>query len=777
MNTHYAYFLLLVLLALSCGTGIAIAQPVNHTFALGSNEFLLDGKPFQIISGELHYARIPKEYWRHRLQMARGMGLNTITTYVFWNYHETAPGIFDFRSENRDLAAFIRLAQEEGLWVIVRPGPYVCAEWDFGGYPGWLLRDNDLIVRSNDRRFLDASRSYLKRLGDEIGSLQITKGGPIIMVQVENEYGSYGSDKMYMGRILNDVRNAGFDVPYFTADGPTQCKNGYVDGVLPAINGDYNPQSVRDTVMKYNHGQGPFFVPEFYPGWLDHWGEKKSVVPVDDFIGKFEQLLTEGISVNLYMFHGGTNFVFMNGANHGGHFQPQPTSYDYDAPLDESGIPTPKYYRMRDVIKRHLPAGTEVPDVPKLNPIITIPQVSLTASANVFESLPQPVHAEKPLAMEELGQSYGYILYRTTISGHEEASLVINDLRDYATVYLDRTKIGSLDRRHKQKKLTFDLNSESATLDILVENGGRINYGELLPENRKGILGQITLNGSELTGWDIYTLPMDDPSRLQYSNQDGMGEPTFYRGSFSLDNVGDTYLSLRGWGKGCAWINGHNLGRYWYIGPQQTLYVPGVWLRKGDNEVIVFEMEETGFHSVQGLKEPILSELRNDVLAPQKPVRPLGKLILNTVDLVNGGAFMPGDSLQTKTFYPLQAQYVCLRSISSLAGDAFASIAEFYILDEQGNQLDRAGWTIYTVDSEELTAEDGRAENIMDGDGSTIWHTQWGDAKPNHPHTIVIDLGQMYTITGFQYQSRRGNSPGKIHEYQFYARTTPFELK
>ncbi|MBI5216085.1 MAG: beta-galactosidase [Ignavibacteriae bacterium] len=757
-------------------SSFGLAQSAKHSFALGDNDFLLDGKPFQMIAGEMHYARIPKEYWRHRLKMARAMGLNTITTYVFWNYHEPKPGEFDFTTENRNITEFIRIAQEEGLWVVVRPGPYACAEWEFGGYPAWLLKDKDVLVRSKDARFLQASERYLKRFGEEIGSLQITKGGPVLMVQVENEYGSYGDDKEFMGKMRDYIRSAGFDVPLFTADGPSQCKNGYVNEVLPGINGDYNPQSVKDTVRKYNGGKGPFFVPEFYPGWLDHWGEEKSIVPVESFIGKFDTLLLNGISVSLYMFHGGTNFGFMNGANYGGKFQPQPTSYDYDAPLDEAGRPTPKYFKLREIIAKHLPEGTKLPDVPPPNSIIEIPRTELSKSASLFESLPNAISSKKILTMEDVGQSYGYILYRTQIKQHGEGKLVIKDLRDYAAVFLDRTKIASLDRRHKQSKIDINIEGYSATLDILIENGGRINYGNKLTDNRNGITEQVTFNGNELTDWEIFSLPFDDVSNVRFEFQQASSAPVLYRSTIVLPKVGDTFLDMRGWNKGCVWVNEHNLGRFWYIGPQQTLYVPGVWLKEGDNEITVLDLEQSDFHSIQGLKEPVLNELKQDELAPSFSVRVPGMLKLDETNIVSYGEFVPGDSLQTKNFKPTHARYICLQSLSSLRNDPFASIAELFVLDEKGKPLPREGWKIFAVESEELKAEDGRAENAFDDDIETIWHTQWGSAKPPHPHAIAIDLGNEYVISGFQYQSRSGNAPGKIKEFKFYARKQSFEI-
>jgi beta-galactosidase len=407
-------FTITVLFLMLCQCDLS-GQVARHTFALGERDFLLDGKPFQIIAGEMHFARIPRPYWRHRLQMAKAMGLNTIATYVFWNFHEPLPGKFGFSTENHDIASFIRMAKEEGLWVIVRPGPYACAEWEFGGFPWWLLKEKDLLVRSKDPRFLKACERYIKALGDEIAPLQVTKGGPILMVQVENEYGSYSDDKEFMGKTRDMIVSAGIDVPLFTADGPYQCKAGYLPGVLPAINGEENAKSLRDTVKKYNDGKGPYFIPEFYPGWLDSWGEKHNIVPVQSFLGKYDSLLTEGVSVSLYMFHGGTTFGFMNGANYNKEHPilPQPSTYDYDAPLDEAGRPTPKFMAMREVIAKHLSPSVRMPDVPPANKIIAVPAFKLSEVTNLYALLGySPLHG---------GSESGIRLHSVSDNGEESS--------------------------------------------------------------------------------------------------------------------------------------------------------------------------------------------------------------------------------------------------------------------------------------------------------------------------------------------------------------------
>lgn len=782
--------LALIALAASLRAPAAVAQEPTayragerRTFSLGREDFLLDGKPFQIIAGEMHFARIPREYWRHRLRMARAMGLNAVATYVFWNYHEPERGRFDFVTESRDIAEFIRTAGREGLWVIVRPGPYACAEWEFGGYPWWLLREDSLVVRGTDPRFLAASASYLKRLGEEVAPLQVTRGGPVLMVQVENEYGSFGADRAFLRATRDQMIAAGFEVPLFTADGPSQCRNGHVEGVLPAVNGDTDPLSIRDTVRQWNHGSGPFFSPEFYPGWLDHWGEEHSRVDAGETAAKFEGLLAAGVSVNLYMFHGGTNFGFTNGANHGGRFQPQPTSYDYDAPLDEAGRPTPKYFALREAILRRLPPGARLPDPPPPNPVAGIPPFTLDEAAGLFDQLPEPSASEVPLPMEKLGQGTGFVLYRTTLGPNPGGTLTIDDLRDYGVVFLDGRKIGSLDRRHRQRTIALPPSSAAATLDILVENGGRVNYGRHLVDNAKGITRGVSYGGTPLTGWRMYSLPMDTPAPFRFSPGGGAegsaasgptGAPVLLRGTFTVGAPGDAFLDLSGWGKGCVWVNGRHLGRFWSIGPQQTLYCPGAWLVEGENEIVVFEIEDTGARTVRGLTAPVLDRLRPDPLAPPPPAREPGTFLLDPADAVLSGAFTPEDTVQAFRFSPAAARYFAFESLSSQRDDPFASAAEIWLLDARGERIDRGAWKVSWVESEELTAEDGRAENAIDGDRETIWHSQWGAAKPPHPHSVVIDLGEVKNVGGFAYLSRRGNSPGKIREFRLYLRTQPF---
>ena len=757
------------MLMLLFGVTISTAQ----TFSIGDSLFYLNGKPFQILSGEMHYARIPPAYWRDRLLKARSMGLNTVATYVFWNVHEPHPGVFNF-SGNADVAQFVKTAQEVGLYVLLRPGPYACAEWDFGGLPSWLLKDPTLKVRSGDPRFLEASARYLRKLGEQLAPLQITRGGPIIMVQVENEYGSFGKDTAYIGQIRNMIRSAGFDVPLFNADGPTQMPNAYLPDVFPGVNGATG-EEVFTTIRKYRP-HGPFFVPEFYPGWLDHWGEPHARVDAAETAKDFDWLLAHGISVNFYMLHGGTNFGFMNGANFGGHYQPQPTSYDYDAPLDEAGRPTTKYFKLRDVIEKYLPPGSSPPPLPPPSAVIEILPFVLSEMADVLGQMPQKITSLHPIPMESFRQSYGYALYRHTFKYPATGALVINDLHDYGILSLNGKKLHSLDRRDKQRTMQVNIKNVPATLDILVENGGRINYGHEMVSDRKGITENVTLDGKELLDWEIFPLPMDSEPAPVYHENTPPTDPVFYHAKFQLAKTGDTFLDMRGWGKGCVWVNGHNLGRFWYIGPQQTLYLPGCWLNQGENEITILDLEGTGYCTIRGLSNPLLDSVGTDRLKPPLPHREERKILFSTGDLVAEGSFVPGDNPQDVTFTATSGRFVCLQSLSSQRNDHFASVAEFYLLDKNGKPLPRDGWKIFAVDSEELQSEDGQAENAFDDNPETIWHTQWGSAQPDHPHYIAIDLGGVKQCSGFRYLPRQEDRPGKIKDYRFYIRKLRFDF-
>jgi beta-galactosidase len=775
--------------------GLLPAARANSTFVIGETNFLLNGQPFQIKAGEMHPARIPHQYWADRLRMAHAMGLNTVSVYTFWNQFEPREGQFDFTGDN-DVAEFVRLAQKEGLWVILRPGPYVCAEWEFGGYPWWLLKQPDLKVRSQDPRFLAAADTYLKKLGEQLAPLQITHGGPIILIQVENEYGSYGADHVYTAKIRDLERAAGFDVPQFTADGGgNMMAGGHVPGALPGLNGGGGPD-IMQQIGKYRP-TGPWLVPEFYPGWLDHWGEPHAQTGIHGLVRETEWKLTNNVSFCYYMVYGGTSFGFMAGANYGYGFEPQPTSYDYDAPIDEAGRPTKKFYALRDLLAKYLKPGETLPDVPPTTPVVEVPNIQLTESASLFDNLGKPVRSEEPLSFEDLDQGYGYVLYRTQVSGPTNALLKIKQLRDYATVYLDGQRVAILDRRYKQDSTMLNITNASATLDILVENGGRINYGYKLADNRKGITESVSLGDTELTGWDMYKFPFDDtnaiasldfrPDAAAAAPAIEGSSPVIYHGTFDLTDTGTVFLDMRAWGKGIVFVNGHNLGRYWFIGPQQTLYCPGCWLQKGRNEIVVFEQLKSGVHPLAGISAPILDQLVPDPNAPPAQAAATKPQIaadrtglkapdLQPADLVKSGTLADGDDAQDITFAPTSARYLTLQALSSQSGDNFTTLAELDVLDTNGKPIHHKNWKVAYVDSEETSGDFAPAENVFDGDENTFWHTAWSAAQPPHPHTLEIDLGAIHNISGLRLLPRQDSPNGRIKDYRLYLRAEPFAI-
>jgi len=581
----------------------------QHSFALGDSVFLLDHRPFQMISGEMHYSRIPREAWRQRMRMAKAMGLNTIGTYVFWNIQEPEKGKFDF-SGNNDIAAFVKTAQQEGLWVVLRPSPYVCAEWEFGGYPYWLQNEKGLVVRSKERKYLNEYKRYLMALGKQLAPLQVNHGGNILMIQVENEYGSYGADKEYLAINRSIFHEAGFDGLLYTCDPANDLAKGCLPGLLPAINGIDNPQKIRQLVGKYNNGKGPYYVAEWYPAWFDWWGSPHHVVPPEKYTAQLDTMLSAGISVNMYMFHGGTTRGFMNGANFNDKnpYEPQISSYDYDAPLDEAGNATPKFMAFRSVIQKHLLPGETLPDVPAAKPVVSIDEIQFTGATSLFDILSHPVQSRRLLTFEDLHQAYGFVLYRTRLKGGAGGKLVLKGLRDYALVFINGKRAGILDRRLGDSSLNVEMPGGMVTLDILVENLGRINFGPYLLKNKKGITQQVLFNDQELVNWQMFSLPFTDVNSIKRTA--GVNRypdaPVIRRGNFNLRETGDAYLDMSKWGKGVVWVNGYNLGRYWNVGPQQTIYVPGEWLKPGNNEIVVLELIKPQQEILRSVEKPSL---------------------------------------------------------------------------------------------------------------------------------------------------------------------------
>lgn len=585
-----------------------------HTFSLSPTDFLLDGKPLQMISCEMHPARIPVEYWPHRIQMAKAMGCNTVAAYIFWNYHETVEGTFDFTTTNHDLAKFFALVKDAGMWALLRPGPYVCAEWDFGGIPPYLLKDPELRVRSMYPRYMKAAERYMAALAVEIKPALVTRGGAILMVQIENEYGSYANDRAYMSRLRDVWKLNGIDVPFFTGDGPTpyMLEAGSLPGAAVGLDSGSNEN--HWTLARSINPGVPVFSSETYPGWLTHWGEKWQRPGIPELIKEVTWLLDNKKSFNFYVAHGGTNFGFTAGANSGGKgYEPDVTSYDYDAPIDEQGRATPKYLALRELIGKYLPAGATLPEIPAPIPTMAIPEFAMAPFTTVWDQLPAPIKSVNPRPFEFYGQNQGLVLYRTTLVGRKSGKLIITDLHDYATVFVDGKLIGTLDRRLGEKSIDLPAVAAGATgasgggpvLDILVEGMGHINFAQEIID-RKGITDRVTLSGMTLMNWNVYLMPLTNVSSLGSKGSSGswgsgsVRPGVFFKGSFDLESTADTFIDMTGYKKGVVWVNGHNLGRYWDIGPQTRLYCPASWLKKGKNEVIVLDLHKTDASPLRG---------------------------------------------------------------------------------------------------------------------------------------------------------------------------------
>lgn len=601
---------------------------VKHTFKIADGNFLLDGKPIQLHSGEMHYARIPQPYWRHRLKMMKAMGLNAVATYVFWNHHEVAPGVWDFKTENRNIAEYIKIAQEEGLFVILRPGPYVCAEWEFGGYPWFISKTPSMVIRGYNEQFLAATKAYFAQLYGQVKGLLVKNGGPIIMVQGENEFGSYVAQrrdvsleehKKYSAAVFQQLKDVGFnEVEFFTSDGIWLFNGGALPGALPTANGEGDVKKLADSVNKYNGGKGPYMVAEFYPGWLDHWAEPFPKQSYKSTARQTQKYLDAGVSFNYYMVHGGTNFGFTTGANYDKNhdIQPDMTSYDYDAPISEAGWATKKYDTLRQMLKK-----ADTPPVPARIPVITIPNIALTKAVDLEDLKKKitPVNDDNPLTFEQLNQGHGYVWYSKHFTQPINGKLELKGLRDYAIVYVNGVKVAELNSYYKKYECDIDI-PFNATLDIIVENMGRINYGAKINQSTKGIISPVIINGETIAGdWNMYKLPMDVvPNLLNVKNSAKVGRPTVYQGNFTLNTTGDTFLDMRDWGKGIVFVNGINIGRYWAVGPQQTLCLPGCWLKKGKNEIVVFEQQnEVLQKNIKSIATPILEELRPEKGLPK----------------------------------------------------------------------------------------------------------------------------------------------------------------
>lgn len=556
--------------------------------------FYLDGKPFKIISGSIHYFRTVPEYWKDRMLKLKAMGCNTVETYIPWNMHEPRKGEFVFEGI-LDLVGFVRLAESLGLYVILRPSPYICAEWEFGGLPAWLLKEDGMRLRAYYEPFLKHVREYYDVLFSMITPLQSTQGGPVILMQVENEYGYYGDDSKYMEAMRDMMLERGVTVPLITSDGPfpESLACGYLEGAFPTGNFGSRTEE-RFAVLKEYTGDGPLMCAEYWVGWFDHWGNGGHMTgDLEQSTKDLDKMIEMG-HVNIYMFEGGTNFGFMNGSNYYDELTPDVTSYDYDAVLTEAGDYTQKYRNYKAVIGKYV-------DIPEVEGIEAIPKRaygSVKCGARVglmevLEDISTPIEDTFPICMEKCEQNYGYILYHSPLRKEKGIERIrLWGANDRANLFVDKKPLVTLYDREllEEAKVTAEFES-GAPLDILIENMGRVNFGPMMERQRKGLEGCVQINGHMHYNWTMYPLPLDNLEKLDFTKGYTEALPAFHKFTVDVEEVADTFLALEGWGKGCVFLNGFNLGRFWEIGPQKRLYIPAPLLKQGANEIIVFETE------------------------------------------------------------------------------------------------------------------------------------------------------------------------------------------
>lgn len=719
-------------------------------FEIGEKTFLLDGKPFVIKAAELHYPRIPRDYWEHRIQMCKSLGMNAICLYVFWNYHEQNPGEFDF-SGNKDIASFCKLAQKHGMYVIVRPGPYVCAEWEMGGLPWWLLKNDSIRLRSMDADFMKYVNRYIKRVGEELSDCQITRGGNIIMVQVENEFGSYGIDKEYVSAVRNVVRESFSEVPLFQCDWSSNFLNNGLDDLLWTVNfgtgADIDAQFAK---LKEIRPDSPLMCSEFWSGWFDHWGRKHETRDGGIMVRNMKEMLEKNISFSLYMTHGGTTFGHWGGANNPA-YSAMCTSYDYDAPISEAGWTTEKYFQLREMLSGF--SETPLPEIPEPYPVMRVPAFEFEYVAPLFANLPKKRKTVNILPMEKFDQGWGTILYRTVLPEVKAGTVLkITEQHDWTQVYVDGTLVASLDRREGEQEVVLPDIAKGAVLDLLVEAMGRVNFDKSI-HDRKGITEKVELvNGKSvlaLKGWEVYNFPVDYDFVLDKNYREGavVSGPAYYKATFSVDSIADTFLDMESWGKGMVWINGHELGRFWRIGPQQTLYVPGCWLKKGDNEIVVFDIMGPDKAEIRGLTKPKLDVLKVD--APVTHRKEGQTLKLSAEDCVFFGTTDEKGDWQHFSFEkPFVGRYFCFEASDALDGRNVTTMAELKLYDADGKEIPRDNWKVLYADSEETRSGNHTADKVFDLQETTYWQTVDNTA---HPHHLVIDLGKDYRVGGMSF--------------------------
>ena len=824
MRNLFRYFAFAALLFVASAPMQATQTP--GTFTIGDKTFLLNGQPFIVKAAEIHYPRIPRPYWEHRIQMCKSLGMNAVCIYIFWNIHEQQEGVFDF-TDNNDIAEFCRVAQKNGMYVIVRPGPYVCAEWEMGGLPWWLLKKKDIKLRERDPYFMERVKIFEEKVGEQLRPLTIQNGGPIIMMQVENEYGSYGEDKPYVSEIRDCLRGIyGKELELFQCDWSSNFEKNGLDDLTWTMNfgtgANIDEQFRRLGELRPN---APKMCSEFWSGWFDKWGARHETRPAKDMVDGMDEMLSKGISFSLYMTHGGTSFGHWAGANSPG-FAPDVTSYDYDAPINEWGLATPKFWELRKMMQKY--SDKALPSVPKAPmPIITVPKFELTEFAPLYNGFDwkytwweheEEAHGDRPKTFEELDMGWGAVLYCTRLPDIPQQgdylstaqSTLTVDAHDFAQVFIDGKYMGKIDRVKNEKTLTLPAIKQGQELQILVEGMGRINFGRAI-KDFKGLVSKPTITtslSSHLGGvdkteitytpnqWESIRIPDSYEVAVQaFKWQKGElkeHEPTtheslnravigrgfrvaresdelifgrgYYRGYFDLKKVGDTFLNFETWGKGQVWVNGHALGRIWSIGPQQTLYVPGCWLKKGQNEVIVLDIVGPEQAVTWGQAEPELNKLQLE--KSSKHNNPGDKPDLNSKAPAIDDEFKAGNGWQkVMCKWTRKGRYLAIEVLSTQAENDVAAIAEIYALDDERNRISREPWTVKYASSEE---DNGNhlGDKVFDLQESTYWQTVKGT---DLPHLLVIDLGSEQHVSGIEYLPRaEQGAPGSIKKFKVY---------
>lgn len=756
--------------------GLMLCQPAAAqkpgTFEAGNGTFLLNGKPFIVKAAEIHYPRIPREYWDHRIKMCKALGMNTVCIYIFWNIHEQREGEFNFTGNN-DIAAFCKLAQKNGMYVIVRPGPYVCAEWEMGGLPWWLLKKKDIRLREQDPYFMERVKIFEEKVGEQLAGLTIQKGGPIIMVQVENEYGSYGEDKPYVSAIRDCLRGIyGKELALFQCDWASNFERNGLDDLVWTMNfgtGSHIDNQFRR--LKELRPESPLMCSEFWSGWFDKWGARHETRPAKDMVAGLDEMLSKGISFSLYMTHGGTSFGHWAGANSPG-FQPDVTSYDYDAPINEYGHATPKFDELRNMMQKY--SDKKLPAAPKpIAPIITVPEFKLTEFAPLANGADKTIESKDTKTFEDLDMGWGTAVYEVELPATKNEGTLVAEVHDFAQYFINGEYIGKTDRVKNERTITIPATKKGDKLQIVVEGMGRINFGRAI-KDFKGIVGYMKLtteeNGHEVTwnlkNWKMTTIPDDYQTAVKAfeKNTDKTGTRGYYRGYFNLKKVGDTFLNFETWGKGQVYVNGHEMGRIWFIGPQQTLFIPGCWLKKGKNEIIVLDVLGPKETKVWGQNTHEVNKLQ---LEKSNKHNNIGdKPDLNSATPVATGDFKAGNGWQTVKFSaPAKGRYLAIECLSTQDGKPQAAIAELYLQGTDSKRISREPWTTKYANSEE---ENGNhmGDKVFDLQESTYWQTE---KSASMPHLLVIDLGSVQTVSAIEYCPRaEQGAPGSIKNYKIY---------